>query len=53
MTTYEITVRLDNSYEVVETIEAKADHLAITQARGIIKEKYQPDTIWFIDLKKK
>jgi len=51
MNKYEITVRLDNSYDVVEEIKSDSKHNAIHTCRALVKEKYQPEEIWFINLK--
>lgn len=50
---YEITINLDNSYDVVETVSANSEHKAMTECRQIIKMKYKPEKIWFINIKKK
>tara|TARA_R110000782_G_scaffold268859_1_gene365970 strand:+ start:174 stop:335 length:162 start_codon:yes stop_codon:yes gene_type:complete len=52
MEQYEITVNLNNSYDVVKTITATSLHLAITDCRELIKKLYNPSSIWFTDIKK-
>jgi len=52
MNDYEITMTLDNSYEITKTITSKSEHLAITECRELIKKEYKPTSIWFTNLKK-
>jgi len=52
MEEYEITITLDNSYDVVKTITAKDEYHAISECRELLKKEYKPKTIWFTNLKK-
>lgn len=51
MNKYEITIRLDNSYDVTEEVNADSKHNALHTCRTLVKEKYQPKEIWFTNLK--
>ena len=51
MNKYEITLRLDNSYDVIEEITADTKHNAIDACRALVKEKYEPNNIWFTNMK--
>lgn len=48
---YEIIIRLDNSYDIVEIATAKTMHEAITKTRQLVKSKYEATDVWFMDLK--
>lgn len=52
MKEYEITVTLDDSYDVVKTITAKDEYHAINECREIIKKEYNTKNIWFTNLKR-
>ena len=52
MKEYEITITLDNSYEVVKKITAKNKYKAINDCREIVKKEYDTKEIWFTNLKK-
>ena len=51
MSTFEITVKIDNSYEIVERVTAKDISKALTEVRQSIKKKLKPEQIWFIEIK--
>lgn len=52
MNNYEITLTLDNSYEVVQHITAKDEYHAISDCRQLVKKEYNPKSIWFTNIKK-
>lgn len=52
MREYEITMTLDNSYEVIKKITAKDEYHAISDCREIVKKEYNTKEIWFTNLKK-
>ncbi len=52
MKEYEITMTLDNSYEVTKTITAKDEYHAISDCRELVKKEFKPSSIWFTNLKK-
>lgn len=52
MKEFEITMTLDNSYEVTKLITAKDEYHAISDCRQIVKKEYNPKSIWFTNLKK-
>ena len=52
MKEYEITVTIDNSYEVVKNITAKDEYHAISDCREQLKAEYNTKNIWFTNLKR-
>lgn len=52
MKEFEITMTLDNSYEVTKTISAENEYKAISECRGIVKKEYKTNSIWFTNLKR-
>ena len=51
MKKYEITLRINNSFETVKIIESKNEYTAISECRELLKQEYDKPEIWFINLK--
>lgn len=51
MIKYEINIRVDNSYDIVEVIEAATSHQAITSVREKVKAELNPEHIWIYNMK--
>ena len=52
MKEFEITMTLDNAYEIVKKITAENEYKAISDCREIIKKEYDTKEIWFTNLKR-
>lgn len=51
MNKYIFTVRINNSYDVVQEITQQNIQSAITDCRTLIKTQYEPENFWFTDVK--
>lgn len=52
MREFEITMTLDNSYEIVKIVTAKDEYNAISECRQLVKKEYNTKSIWFTNLKR-
>lgn len=51
MTTYELHIRVDDSYEVVEVITANNAYGALQMGRQKVKLERKPRSIWVHEMK--